>query len=126
MYKELVVDHLQWMRMTPKQRELHLRKVATVKVVGSLTNTNDYSSLSLSPEEANIATLPIETVCGIWCKAQELLKTPGAVVNGPCFSASVNSTVIVASKSSAKPHIITCKPQGVISCESTFLNWASL
>ena len=98
----------------------------TSTVESDITDTDDYLSLSLFPKEANIATLPIEIVRGIWHKAQELLKTPGAVVNGPCFSASVNSTVIVASKSSAKPHIITCKPQGVISCESTFLNWASL
>lgn len=100
--------------------------MCTISVESSVTDTDDYSPLSLSPQEANLATLPIETVRGIWHKAQELLKTPGAVVNGPCFSASVNSTVIVASKSSDKPHIITCKPQGVISCESTCPNWASL
>jgi len=136
MYKELVVDQLQWMRMTTKQRQLHLRKVSATKVVGSLatavessvtdTNDDDYSPLLLTPEEANLATLPSDTVCGIWRKAQELLKTSGAVVNGPCFSASANSTVIVASKSSTKPRIVTCKPQGVISCESSCPNWAAL
>ncbi|XP_065893381.1 uncharacterized protein [Dysidea avara] len=135
MYKDLVVDQLQWVRMTSKQRELHLRKVATRKVVGSLSNTdetsvlddgNDYSPLSLSPEEANLSNIPLETVRGIWTKAKSLLETPRAVVNGPCFSASVNSTVIVASKSSAKPRTIICKPQGVISCENTCPHWASL
>ena len=41
MYKGLVVDQLQWVKMTPKQRELHLHKVAMHKLVGSLTSTDD-------------------------------------------------------------------------------------
>ena len=109
-------------------------KIVKIKVVGSLSNAeetsvladgNDYSLLSLSPEEANLSNIPLETVRGIWTKANPLLETPQAVVNSTCFSASFSSTVIVASKSSAKPCTIICKPHGVISCESTYLNWAS-
>ena len=85
MYKELVVDQLQWVRMTSKQRELHLRKVAIRKVIGSTSNADetsvfvvddDHSPLSLSPEEANLSNIPLETVHGIWTKAKSLLETP--------------------------------------------------
>ena len=62
------------MGMTAKHRELHLRKVSTAKVVGSLAtvvesgvtdaNDNDYTPLSLTPKEANLATLSSDT--GLW------------------------------------------------------------
>lgn len=46
MYKHLILDQLKWTKMTPKQRELHLHKVATTKVAGSLSCTeNDEMSL---------------------------------------------------------------------------------
>ena len=135
-YKYLTVDQLKWIKMTPKQRELYLHKVATTKVVGSLScsedsepglpECNDYSPLHVSPEEAGLSNIPLTTVQGIWSKAKELLQTQGAVVNGPCFSKSVDRTVIVASKTSSKPRIVTVKPGGVICCENSCPNWTAL
>ena len=118
--------------MTTKQREIHLCKVATAEVQGvlncnedascSVPNNFDYSPLPVSPQEANLSGIPLTTVGGIWKKAKDLLE----VVNGPCFSESSNRTVIVASKYSSKPYIVTCKPHAIISCESTCPNWAAL
>ena len=135
-YKSLCIDQLKWVKMTTKQREIHLRKVATAEVQGvlncsedaccSVPNNFDYSPLPVSPQEANLSGIPLSTVEGIWKKAKELLEKEGAVVNGPCFSGSSDRTVIVASKSSSKPYIVTCKPHGIISCESTCPNWAAL
>ena len=138
MYRHLVLDQLKWTKMTPKQRELHLHKVATTKVVGSLSFTEndemslsdsastDYSPLPVTPEEAGLSNIPLMIVKGIWNKAKELLQTQGAVVIGPCFSKSVDTTVVVASKTSSKPRIVTIKPQGIICCESSCPNWSAL
>ena len=119
--------------MTTKQRELHLRKVSTTAVVGPLDgiddpvpSDSDFSPLSIGPEEARLEHVPLETVRGMWKKAKDLLTTPGAVVNGPRFSNSDPQTVVVASKSCTKPHVITHKSPGVLSCESTCPNWAAI
>jgi len=134
MYKHLVVDQLNWVRMTSKQRELHLRKVSKTEVTGSLScagsddkslmdsSSTDYSPLPISPDEAGLSDIPLTTVKGIWNKAKELLQTQGAVVNGPCFSKSPNTTIIVASKSGSKPRIVTVKPGGIVCCESSCRN----
>lgn len=82
--------------------------------------------MSISPEEADLPNIPLTMVQGIWSKAKELLETQGGIVNGPCFSKSVDRTVIVASKTSSKPRIINIKPGGIISCKSSCSNWAAL
>lgn len=71
-YQYLRVDQLKWIRMTAKQRELHIRKVATTAVVGPLDgiddpvpSDSDYSPLSIGPDEAKLKHLPLETVRGI-------------------------------------------------------------
>lgn len=71
--------------MTPKQRENHLRKVATAEVKGvpncdesscdSVPSDFDYSPLPVNPQEANLSGIPITTVEGIWKKAKEFWKT---------------------------------------------------
>ena len=133
-YKHLCMDQLKWIRMTSNQRELHLHKVAITPVVGPLedvvqsvhalsdSSVSDFSPLSLSPEEAKVENVPFETVRGIWSKARDLLKTPGAVVNGPRLSNTDPQTVIVASKSNSKPHVINHRSQGILSCEPTCPN----
>ena len=98
--------------MTTKQREIHLRKVATAEVQGVL-NCNedaccrvpknfDYSPLPVSPQEAKLSGIPLSTVEGIWKKAKDLLEKEGAVVNGPCLllllaNLAVSHTLLPAS-----------------------------
>lgn len=134
-YQHLRVDQLKWIRMTTKQREFHLHKVSTTALVGPLHDIDqsvhasavyDYSPLSITPEQAKIENVPLETVRGIWSKARDLLKSPGAVVNGPRLSSTDPRTVVVASKSSTKPRVIGHKSQGVLSCETLCPNWAAL
>ena len=104
MYKHLILDQLKWTKMTPKQRELHLHKVATTKVAGSLSctenktelsdnGTTDYSPLPISPEEAGLSNIPLMTMKGIWNKVKELLQTKGAIVNGPSFAKSADRMI---------------------------------
>ncbi len=134
-YKHLQVDQQKWIRMTSKQRELHLRTVATTVIVGALDNLDlvssqppptDYTPLACTPEQANLANVPLATAHGIWTKAKELLTTPCAVINGPSLQKSGPQTVIVASKSGTKPHVVTRKSRGVLLCDSSCPNWAML
>lgn len=137
-YRHLRVDQLKWIRMTAKQREIHLHKVAATPVVGPLddidqsvhvssdSSVSDFYPLPITPEQAKLENVPLETVRGIWSKAKDLLNTPGAVVNGPRLANTDPQTVIVASKSSTKPRVISHKSQGVLSCETTCPNWAAI
>lgn len=71
--------------MTTKQRELHLHKVSSAPVVELLdeldhdgpspsqSSLTDYSPLPVSPEQANLGYIPLETVRSIWSKAKVLL-----------------------------------------------------
>ena len=103
MYRSLIVDQLKWVKMTSKQREIHLHKVSAAEVQGVLScnedtccseaNNFDYSPLPVSPQEANLSGIPLSTVEGIWKKAKDLLEKEGAVVNGLCFSGSSDRTV---------------------------------
>ena len=71
MYKHLTVDHLKWVKMTLKQRELHLNKVATTKVLGSVSSAaedfdcSDYSPMPIGPDKADLPNIPFTTVQGI-------------------------------------------------------------
>lgn len=55
-----------------------------------------------------------------------LYTTLGAVVNGPCLQNTAPRTVIVASKSSPRPRVVTCTSKGVLSCESSCPDWAAI
>jgi hypothetical protein len=132
-YKEFEIDQLTWIRMTSKQREFHLKRVATVAPVGPLGHLSllqhsiTESPLSISFEAACAYTdnIPKETFQGIYIKAGELLNTTNAVVSGPCSLSSATQTVVVASKSSVKPRIISRTSKGKFSCEASCPNWAS-
>ena len=106
--------------------------MATTKVLGSVSSAtedsdcSDYSPIPIGPDKADLPNIPFTTVQGIWSKAKELLLTQGAIVNGPCFSKSVDKTVVVASKSSAKPRIVTVKAGGTVCCENGCPNWTAL
>ena len=78
MYRSLIVDQLKWVKITSKQREIHLHKVSAAEVQGVLScnedtccseaNNFDYSPLPVSPQEANLSGIPLSTVEGIWPK----------------------------------------------------------
>lgn len=84
-YKHLCVDQLSWIRMTTKQREIHLQKAYCTSVVGPLANINelapqsepdpvlDYSPIHVCPEEANLDNVPLETLRGVWIISSKLL-----------------------------------------------------
>ena len=93
-YEHLCIDQLTWIRMTAQQREIHLCKASSTSIVSPLANIElsvqfsdsssdlDYSPINISPEEAKVENVPIETVRGIWIKARDLLKTPETVISG--------------------------------------------
>ncbi len=89
------------------------------KTITSLDQLNkvmlSVSPLSVTPEEANLAHIPLETARGIWRKEKELLTTPGAVVNGPHLQKTGPQTVIVTSKSSTKLCVVIRKSRGMLS-----------
>ena len=129
LYKHLEVDQLQWMHMTTKQREIHMNKIYTTVPVSALenisTSNDNYSPLTIIPEETNIVNIPPETLNGIWCKASDL-RMQGAVVAGPRLTSADPQTIVVASKSSAKHHIVSHNSKGAFTCEMSCLNWAGL
>ena len=86
----------------------------------------DYSPINISPEEAKVENVPIKTVRGIWIKARDLLKTPETVISGPQLTDQDPQTIVVASKSSTKPRIISHTGKGFLFYESTCPNWVGI
>ena len=134
-YQDLVVTQKRWFQMTPQQREHHLSKVSSASLknnertnvaisLPSLSTTPDKVSLSLSLSDVNIPSLPREVLEQMWHKAEQLLSTPGQVMEAPCSSSSTKCYV-VASKSSDRPHIIQQNNSGQFSCELSCLMWQS-
>ena len=115
-YQDLVVTQRRWFQITPQQWDHHLSKVSSASLknnectnvaisLPSLSTTPDKVSLSLSLSDVNIPSLPREVLERMWHKAEQLLSTPGQVMEAPCSSSSTKCYV-VASKSSDRPHII--------------------
>lgn len=82
-YKQLVVRHDRWFRMTPKQRKNHLTKVTTYPLSKSLEcgvdlstdtlvpSTDKSQDTSLSPlgvavDDADIQSLPLSVLQDMW------------------------------------------------------------
>ena len=134
-YQDLIVPQRRWLKMTPKQREHHLSKVASVSVkdndctnvsiaLPSLCTTPANTSLTVPLNAVNIPSLSRDVVEGIWRKAEYLISTPGQVIEAPCSSSNIKCYV-VASKSSDRPHIVKQSKSGQFSCEPSCLMWQS-
>ena len=77
--------------MTPQQRDHHLSKVSSASLKNNectnvaislpcLSTTPDKVSLSLSLSDVNIPSLPREVLERMWHKAEQLLSTPGQLM----------------------------------------------
>ena len=120
----LEVGELQWFNMTPDQRQMHMKKVASARVVIKSANVICPQSLSVDVSDVAVSTnLPLPCLQGIWSKATELLQAPGSIVAAPGHPAN---TWMVASRSSQRPHLVMPCKGGLIKCDSDCLNYKSM
>ena len=123
-YSHLEVEELQWFSMTPDQRRIHLKKVASARVVSKSASSTSSQPLSVSVSDVAASTsLPLPCLQGIWSKATELLQTPGSIVAVPGHP---GNTRMVASCSGQRPHLVIPCKGGLIKCDSDCLNYKSM
>ena len=71
------VGELQWFNITPDQWQMHMKKVASARVVIKSANVTCPQSLSVDVSDVAVSTnLPLPCLQGIWSKATELLQAP--------------------------------------------------
>lgn len=128
-YKFLEVPDTEWFRMTKQQREKHIQKVANVKLKyeGNVeeADLSRSTSLSISAEEFHSGDLkiPLNSIQGIWRKAEELLVQEDAIVSAPGYP---KGSKMVKSTSGKRPHLVKCGKGGRFSCDSDCPNWKAL
>jgi hypothetical protein len=107
-YSHLEVEESQWFSMTPQQRQIHMKKVASARVGKKSANVTCPQSLPVDVSDVAASTnLPLPCPQGIWSKATELLQAPGSIVAAPGHPAN---TWMVASRSGQRPHLVVpCK-----------------
>ena len=123
-YSYLEVGESQWFNMTPHQRQIHMKKVASTRVGSKSANVTCPQSLSVDVSDVVASTnLPLPCFQGIWSKATELLQAPGSIVAAPGHPAN---TWMVASRSGQRPHLVApCKGE-LIKCDNECLNYKSM
>lgn len=132
-----------WFRMTSKQRQSHLAKVVSTPLSECFESDNTTCTYSLncnssrdkdevgiaplevSAKDAEIHSMPIDALEGIWHKAAELLSKPGLVADAPSTSSSNCRCFVVASQSSQRPRIVQQGKSGQFSCEPSCPMWQS-
>lgn len=72
---------------------------------------------------AETSQLPLNTLDGIWNKADKLLKEEGAIVSAPGFDQGAK---FVLSYSGQKPHLVVPKRGGTFACDKDSPNWKAL
>lgn len=83
------------------------------------------TSLYVSVGDSHITSVPIPVLEGIWHKAEELICTPGLIMDAPTSSIATQRCFVVASKSSACPRIVQCGRSAHFSCEPSCPMWHS-
>ena len=150
-YQHLIVDQQRWFKMTQKQRQSHINKVAATVPTHSIseqiqnnssllepTSSSSSDGISLSKDsqatlpifevsavDSHIQSLPAAVLAQVWDKARELLSKPGLVMDAPSISTSNGRSYVVASKSSQRPHIIQQAKSGQFFCEASCPMWQS-
>ena len=123
-YSHLEVGELQWFSITPEQRKMHMKKVASARVVTKSATISSPQVLSLDISDVAVSTgLPLPCLQGIWSKANELLQSSGSIIAVPGHPVN---TWMVASRSGQRPHLVVPCKGGLIKCDSDCLNCKSM
>ena len=133
-FQSFEVPQTSWFKMSTKQREDHLRKFREARMTAA-SNDDETSNVteqqstptankfSVNFVSANVVSAPEEILNSIARKAEELLNSPQSIVCAP--GSADNSTYIVESKMSAKPHFVSLAKNGKATCEDC-PGWKSL
>ena len=150
-YQHLQVDPSKWSKMTPQQRQEHVRRFqsaalrslpndnrpfsnqpsllcssdSSANVSTSISCENEASTsskgVSVTADKSGIQNLSFETVHSIWAKAEDYLISKTDIVPAP----GVNKSMMVASKSSKVPHFVCAGSNGKYTCDNNCLQWKS-
>ena len=130
-YRHLEVPEAKWFKMTAQQRKRHLQKVATTcpkelrPCSPPVPTTGSSCSLSvpLGDVTAQITSIPAAALEGIWKKACELRTSVNSIVPAPGYS---HEARMVASRTGARPHLVTKGKDAMYHCDSECANYCSL
>ena len=133
------MPEVKWFAMSVQQREQHLKSsnASVLDIIPSsdvaqstglasecLGDNSCASSLSVDVHEvATCVRIPLNSLEGIWKKAEELLKTEGAIVSAPGVG---DDAKFVLSYSGRKPHLVVTKKGGSFACGQDCPNWCAL
>lgn len=125
--------------MSIPQRDQHLKKFSNATLSDAvspcdMSQVSRGNTIEQDPQLASSLTVDVKAVAdsvriplncleGIWSKASELLKTPGAIVSAPGVSGDAR---FVLSYSGKRPHLVIPKRGGSFSCDEDCPNWRAL
>ena len=131
-YAYLEVSPSKWFKMSEKQRQDHLAKIAKAKVSNTTSRITPpsssqsvRSSKTLSVDVNSVAakvSVPLECLIGIWQKAEDLLQSPSDMSPAP---GQPEKARMVISRSGKRPHLVLPSKQG-FKCDSDCLNFKSI
>ena len=87
--------HNKWFAMSSEQRQRHISHIQSVQIVAAKANAlpmSEVIQLSSTPsqvpsvdvEHASVQTsIPLNCLCGVWQKANDLLQSSNAIVTAP-------------------------------------------
>ena len=124
-YQYLQVAEDKWFKMTPDQRQTHLKKVSAMHVKKSQSVTGSPTSLSVDVQSVSeLVKIPLPCIEGIWRKAITLLNSPDAVSLAPGHP---DEARMVKSSTGQRPHLVLpCIKGHSFKCDSDCLNYKSL
>ena len=111
-----VVESMWFCRMTPDEKQKHLKKVQTSQVMpaspvctsGPISSQQQSTGLSVPIEAAGLPTISSSTLNCMWSKAATLILTDGHILKVPWLSDP--KARLVKSSSSLQPHVVQLKP----------------
>ena len=107
-FSHLKISPERWRKMNPTERRAYTNKA---KESGPVSQTP--STLSISYKQSGITGIPESILCNQFAKAQRLLQMK-RVTDG----FQHDNTVLVASETSQKPHVVTEYKNGKFSCDA--------
>jgi hypothetical protein len=124
-YLKYLVPQDKWFKMMVKQSETHIKKFETDKDKQEYPGTEEEetptASLTVSAEQAELSTIPLESLKNISGKATQLLSKENAVVHAP----GNQRAFMVESQIGKQPHYVYAeKTTGKVVCANC-PGWAS-
>ncbi len=103
-YADLVFSEMTWFsNMSPDAKKKHMKKVFNKEIVIAQNRDSCGELLDISYLDCNITAVPTVTLCNIWGKAKDLVKT-NAVIKIPWIKDEKSR--LVKSSSSDQPHLV--------------------